>query len=208
MNESQPTIWWEKTVEYQFVLQADRECGLTLALPLSGVQELFSDGVFAKSASLVLIEFKRSAAELDSEKNKFDCYAEAEKDLLGHDGHHFLVYGREYKPLPDPSLVLTACTYFGREEISGVPKKLLEAGISPECFNKYLTKFAGFKKSDGRSTGKIGPESLATVVGISLNTKQCQAISLTEYYRMFFPNLYEPPSPTRIRPKQQGMRGV
>lgn len=208
-QEPQPPrlIWWEKTVEYKFVMQAAQECQLDLAMPLSGVQERFSDGVFGKNSNVVLIEFKRSVNELDSEKDKFICYCEAHKKLVGSDGHHFLVYGYIPAPPSKYSLALAACTYFGGVE-QKAPEQLLAAGIPRDDFNTYLSELAALKKADGRSSGTVGPESLASVIGISTNGKLCEAIPLTEYYARVLPHLYQSPTPTYVPPSPPGMRGA
>jgi hypothetical protein len=61
-------IWWEKTVEYKFVLDAACNSKLSFAAPLSGVQERAGDGVFAADSKIILVEFKRSFNELDTER--------------------------------------------------------------------------------------------------------------------------------------------
>ena len=56
---SDEVIWWEKTVEYKFIVDAHKERSLDFAAPLSGIQEMAGDGVFSADAKLILVEFKR-----------------------------------------------------------------------------------------------------------------------------------------------------
>lgn len=171
-------IWWEKTIEYKFIMDSSRLRRLEFAAPLSGIQERAADGIFAKDAKIVLIEFKRSAAELDSEKTKFKNYEIAEKALNKCDGHHFLVYGSSEKQ--EAELKLHAQTFFSRAPIESI-FGLLDCGIEPAAFEKYLIQLIKCKKDDRRSSGKVGPESFACVIGVSENG--ASAISFSEYCR-------------------------
>jgi hypothetical protein len=68
--------WWEKTVEYEFVMSVSREQGLFLA-PLDGEHEKAGDAVFSSDNRWVLIEFKKDEASVRTEKGKFVLYDEA-----------------------------------------------------------------------------------------------------------------------------------
>lgn len=183
-------LWWEKTVEYKFVLDAERMRGLQFAAPLSGVHERAGDGIFSSDSKIVLIEFKRSEAELETERDKFVDYENASELLISKDGHHFLVYGSYV----DPELRLNACTYFSKNIIAS-PLDLLDFGLESDKFNEYLADLLALKSVDGRSSGTIGPESVASVIGVS--STSAFATSLSEYVRTEMPYLYQAPTPTQ-----------
>jgi len=187
-------MWWEKTVEYKFVLEADRKYGLDFAAPLSGIEERGAgDGVFSGNSKLVLVEFKRSKEELDSDKTKFTNYDRAALALENRDAHHFLVYGAIDGNGNDQELALYAYTYFSRNDTKAL--ETLDKGVSPKVFNEYLEELISWKKVDGRSSGTVSPESISSVVGVT--PKGFSSISLSEYIRMELPRLYNSPAPTR-----------
>lgn len=186
------SIWWEKTVEYKFILDAERNIGLQFAAPLSGIQERAGDGVFSSDSRIVLIEFKRTQNDLDTEHNKFKNYEEAAREMTGSDTHHFLVYGSHEKS--DEELCLHACNYFSRNKIDTV-LNILNNGVESSVFQEYLTKLVEFKKVDERSSGTVAPESVASAIGVS--SKGVSAISLSDYYRIAIPHLYQKLSPSQ-----------
>ncbi len=184
-------IWWEKTVEYNFVILAAIDKKISFAAPLSGIQEIGGDGIFGIDSKLILVEFKRSQKELKTEKDKFVCYEKAKDEMVGRDNHHFLVYGSEGY---NSNLNLHARHYFSLEEV-GSALSILELGVSDEEFKSYLGDLIELKKEDGRSDGTVGPESVASVVGVSPGS--VSSISVTEYVRLALPGLYQALSPTQ-----------
>ncbi|WNO10489.1 hypothetical protein [Teredinibacter sp. KSP-S5-2] len=185
-------IWWEKTVEYKFILSAATDKKLDFAAPLSGVQEhCFADGIFSSNYKIILIEFKRSYQELKTEEDKFVCYEKAKKEMSGRDTHHYLVYGSEDVT---GSLNLHARNYFSQKNVPSV-LSVLDHGMNNEEFKMYLCDLIGFKKVDGRSDGTLGPESTASVLGIS--SESAKSVSLTEYVRIELPALYQDLTPTK-----------
>src|SRR5688572_26941778 len=100
-------LWWEKTVEHLFVTQATRR-GQSLVAPLAGRHELAGDMFFTQTARFVLIEFKRSEAELRAERDKFADFDQASAALGKTDSHHLLVYA---EPAGE-QLILRGRTYF------------------------------------------------------------------------------------------------
>lgn len=186
------SIWWEKTVEYKFILDAAREKGLQFAAPLAGVQEQGGDGVFSSDSKIILVEFKRSEDELKTEFDKFTRYSEANEKLGNKDGHHFLVYGA--CDSGQRELTLDACTYFSRSFPDSV-LEILDQGLSPLEFRDYLAELLALKKGDGRSSGTIGPESVASAIGVS--PRGGSSVSLSEYYRIALPELYQATKPTQ-----------
>lgn len=190
---SSQSIWWEKTVEYKFILEADRQLGLQFAAPLSGIQERAGDSVFSTDSKIVLVEFKRSEHELDTEHDKFTDYQVAVNELTGKDNHHFLVYGSIDKIEQQDEFCLHACNYFSRNDADDA-FSILHRGVEPQEFNEYLTRLVNLKKVDGRSSGTVAPESVASAIGVS--SGRASAISLSEYYRIVLPKLYRALTPT------------
>lgn len=79
-------IWWENFVA--------RYLSKTAAIaPLDGNHEKAGDNIFTQGSKWVLIEFKRSKADLESEKAKFINYDQAKDALSAFDSHYFLIYG-------------------------------------------------------------------------------------------------------------------
>ncbi|MCQ9617276.1 hypothetical protein L1889_11730 [Paenalcaligenes niemegkensis] len=181
---SQP-IWWEKTVEYRFILDAASTKDLDFAAPLSGIPERCGDGIFAKNSKIILIEFKCSKNELTSEFEKFGSnYNEAKQTLNDIDGHHFLVYG----VCNDGKLDLHAQTYFSSKSSNAMD--VFEHGVKPEVFKIYIEEFLRFKKPDGRSTGAMSFDSMASIFGLSSDEKTCTSISFSDYCEQALPDLY------------------
>ncbi|MDO6766180.1 hypothetical protein [Agarivorans sp. 1_MG-2023] len=177
-------IWWEKTVEYKFVLDAAKESGLDFAAPLSGIQEMAGDGIFSADAKLILVEFKRDMNSLKSEVDKFTCYGKAAKKLKGRDNHHFLVYGYVEKK----ELKLQAKNYFAIKK-THPPLSILNKGLVDSEFKEYLKDLIALKKVDKRSSGTVAPEFLNTVIGMS--SDGASSIPLTEYVKKALPELYQ-----------------
>lgn len=184
-------IWWEKTVEYSFVIRSFLEKKLDFAAPLSGIQEIGGDGIFGVDSKLILVEFKRSQKELNTEKDKFVCFGNARIEMRSRDKHHFLIYGSEGM---NSELELHAQYYFSSIDVDPA-MSILEKGLKEKEFKAYLSDLIDLKKEDGRSDGTVGPESVASVVGISPNS--VASISLTEYVRLALPSLYQAYYPTQ-----------
>ncbi|MGK0273617.1 MAG: hypothetical protein ACI88H_004299 [Cocleimonas sp.] len=200
MNTTQPKninpVWWEKTVEYSFVIKSVKEKGLDFAAPLSGLQEIVGDGVFSSDAKLVLIEFKRAISDLKSEKDKFICYEQAKEKMINRDKHHFFVFGA-LEDFGSSILSIKAKHYFSLKDVEPV-LSTLEMGLDNKSFKEYLTDLIKLKKVDGRSDGTVGPESISSVVGVS--SGKVSSISLTEYVKNAIPELYRELIPTQTPP--------
>lgn len=143
-------IWWEKTVEYTYVLSLS-EAGQLFLAPLDGDHERAGDAMISAASKWLLIEFKRDVAAIRSEAEKFENYAGAKAALAGLDAHHFLVYG--VSTLND-RVSLGARTYFSNSTKS--PTELLAAGSDLAKFSKYVESFVAFKKGSkgGGGAGK------------------------------------------------------
>lgn len=181
---SDEMIWWEKTVEYKFIIDAQKERDLDFAAPLSGIQEMAGDGVFSADAKLILVEFKRDFKSLKSEVDKFTNYEEAKRKMKDRDSHHFLVYGY----VSDKKLNLEARQYFSTNK-THEPLSILDMGLKNSEFIDYLKDLIYLKKVDKRSSGKVAPEFISSVVGIS--SGNASSISLTEYVKKAIPELYQ-----------------
>lgn len=173
-------VWWEKTVEYAFVVAAFHYKKCDLASPLAGKHEkLGGDAVFAQASSFVLIEFKRSEAEIPTDESRFIDYEDAKSKLQEY-GHHHFVFGVESDKHPG-CFDLAAETYFGRTRHQS-PFDCLKTGVAETEFRFYLERLSELKKEDGRSSsGHVSPEAISTVLGVSEGGKIVSAQSLYEY---------------------------
>lgn len=163
-------------MEYAFVLQS----GCDFATPLAGAAERAGDAIFAAGTKLMLVEFKIDDDALNSEKDKYANYKEAETALRGRDNHHLLVYGvRVAEANGKVEFVLGAKKYFQRTD---VPKMFdfHANGVDRPIFDEYLDDLLSHKKPDGRSSSG-GPAHEAMVVGVSKSTQVVSA-SVREYW--------------------------
>ncbi|MGY4533552.1 hypothetical protein ACVW0Y_002684 [Pseudomonas sp. TE3786] len=180
--------WWEKTVEYGFVALLIKKKIIDFAAPVSGKHERSSaDGIFGKDSKLVLIEFKRDVGEIMSERSMFTDYDAAQR-ILSNYNHHWIVYGLIND---NKKFAIRGRKYFGDATEVGVldiPPK----GIGHSEFMEYLKILNQFKYPDGRGDGgHVGPESMATVLGISPDGKVVGSSTLYEYA----PKLFAAPTP-------------
>ncbi|HEN3479470.1 TPA: hypothetical protein U5D84_001115 [Yersinia enterocolitica] len=169
-------IWWEKTVEYYFVA---KYLSKTAAIaPLAGNHEKAGDNIFTQGNKWVLIEFKRSKADLESEKIKFINYEQAKSALSGNDDHHFLIYGGMLNP---GEFTLWAQTYFsGRTGVS--LNDVLNNGKSIRAFIIYVEAFIAFKKGGNPGgSGGLGLTDYAQVACINKDGDLCACMSLAEF---------------------------
>lgn len=179
--------FWEKTVEYSFVIAASGAQKLDLALPLSGKPERAAgDAIFGSKARLVLVEFKRSKSQLTSEQAIFSDYERARDALAPRDSHHHFVYP-DWRPRPAESLKLVAETYFSRVACAAAID-CLARGIEPVAFRDYLDDLFSWKIPDGRSSGgQLDSLALAQVLGVSTQGSLLEAMTLQDYAPHLFP---------------------
>jgi hypothetical protein len=172
--------WWEKTVEYEFVMLVSREKRLFLA-PLDGEHERAGDAVFSSNNRWVLIEFKKNAATIRTEKEKFVRYAEAKATLSPRDDHHHIIFGQESAKNPS-RLELRAQTYFS--ETSRDLNGILSSGQSFSEFKAYVDQYIKLKKGPqgGGGTG-MTMEDLALVAGVNADNNVIECLSLSEFQR-------------------------
>lgn len=164
--------WWEKTVEYYFVLKyLDIK---TFIAPLDGKHEQIGDAILSQNnKSWILIEFKKDKSCLESEKAKFKDYEEAKKELKPIDGHHYLVYG-DYNNKFD----LKSQTYFGG--IESEIENIFCTGVSFEDFSSYINDFIKFRVSPS-DTGGAGASDYALVAGVNDNGEVVECVSFWEF---------------------------
>ena len=174
--------WWEKTVEYQFVLLVAQSRKLFLA-PLDGGEERAGDAVFSSDYRWVLIEFKKDKDSISTERNKFRNYEAAHAALSSRDTHHHIIYGQEGIESIQ-RLQLCSQTYF-----SGAGCDLaciLSSGAEYGTFKKYVAEFTKYKKPPGGGSGGSGGvtmDDLALVAGVSTDNNIVECLSLTEFQR-------------------------
>lgn len=172
--------WWEKTVEYEFVMAVSRQKRIFLA-PLDGEHEKAGDAIFSSNNRWVLIEFKKDLGAIRSEMEKFICYAEAKAALSSSDSHHHIVFGRESSALP-ARLELCARTYFS--EVDCDLNGILNSGQQFSEFKRYVEQYVKFKKGPrgGGGTG-LAMEDFALVAGVNADNSIVECLSLSEFKR-------------------------
>ncbi|WP_175701373.1 hypothetical protein [Burkholderia ambifaria] len=172
-------IWWEKTVEYAFILETAGK--LDFAAPLSGVHERAGDGIFASDSKLVLIEFKRDETQLNSERDKFVDFERAAETLGPRGGHHFVVFGYQVVENGNakPHLSLAVERFFSGPSPKDMDA-MFKAGLPKDSFNVYLNELIDLKNKDGRSSGAIGASNYASVFGISAS-QGAKTVALQDY---------------------------
>ena len=172
--------WWEKTVEYEFVMAMSRQKRLFLA-PLDGEHEKAGDAIFSSNNRWVLIEFKKDIGAFRSEMEKFISYADAKAALSSSDSHHYIVFGRESSTLP-ARLELCFRTYFSEKvcNLDGI----LKSGQQFSEFKSYVEKYVKFKKEPrgGGGTG-LTMEDFALVAGVNADNSIVECLSLSEFQR-------------------------
>ncbi|AKF96680.1 hypothetical protein JET89_24015 [Pseudomonas aeruginosa] len=173
-------IWWEKTVEYNFVARLARMSQQFLA-PLDGDHERAGDALLAIASSWTLIEFKKDIDSINQELTKFERYNDAHKALSEIDDHHFFIFGG----LDDSGFDLYATTYFSDQycEVYSIP----ERGVDFESFKAYIEAFIEYKKPIKRRQGgkRMKAEDYAMVAGINSSNEIIQCLSLSEFNIVF-----------------------
>lgn len=166
-------IWWEKTVEYRFVI--DYMSAESFALPFDGNHERLGDAIFSSDDKWILVEFKRSEKEIDSERKKFNDYNLAEEKLSGRDWFHFLVYGERH----DSELLLDACNYFSKQRIE--VSEIMNSGTDdPGEFYKYLVALYEEKADNVASSGEV---EYGFVLGVQRDGSISHSISVVDYLK-------------------------
>lgn len=172
-------IWWEKTVEYQFVLMVAQARKLFIA-PLDGAHERAGDTIFSSDNRWVLIEFKKDADSISTEKTKFINYNIAKNELSLKDAHHHLVYGQEGKESIQ-RLQLCSQTYFSGAgcNLAGI----LNSGTEFDTFKQYVEQYTQFKKGakGGSGGGGLSLDEFTLVAGVNADNNIVECLSLSEF---------------------------
>lgn len=175
-DNKENTKWWEKTVEYKFVIE--NQHNLKLIAPLDGNQEKYtSDAIAGDGNKFILIEFKVDCKSQSSEFKKFlkeDGFSKESEDKLIEDlehlsnnKSHFIVYAE----LKDSKLELVYQTYVNylkkvdfsnadNEDSKSTFKKMIDNGVNLKEFKDYLSDFKKLREkymsdnsSDSSSSG-------------------------------------------------------
>jgi len=199
--------WWEKTVEYAFVIRLAQNRKLDFAAPIAGRHERSSgDGIFGKDSKLVLVEFKKDASEIDAEKTIFNNYAAAAAELNIYN-HHWIVYGGITE---DEQLFLENQKYFDPDKYHPDITDIMTTGVTHAEFMCYLEKLQSYRKPDARGSGghknatHVSAESMLTVLGVSNTGKLIGSLSLEQYHRELKP---APPAPSNNKSPGWTMSG-
>ena len=179
--------WWEKTVEYKFVMEVSQLDKQFLA-PLDGNHERAGDAIFSTSNKWVLIEFKKDSISISTEKSKFGSnYKKAKDALAPSDSHHHIVYGKPTKEVPS-QLELYSQTYFfglGKSHPLNI-KEILSSGINYKEFSDYLNKLVNYKEvAQGGGSENLTINNYFLITGINSDNQLVACISLTEFQRQF-----------------------
>lgn len=140
--------WWEKTVEYFFVVNyLPAESGF---IGLDGAEEVVGDAIFSTDNRWILIEFKKDESCLNTEIKKFPGNYDEAKSVLGrYDKFHVLVYGE------NRGLFNLKCKrYFSR--VSRPIGEVLSSATSLKAFEIYVKKLLEFKYPE--DPDKSGPQ--------------------------------------------------
>jgi len=174
-------IWWEKTVEYKFVMLLSKSNKLFLA-PLDGNHERAGDTILSSHNRWVLIEFKKDKSSIQDEKTKFLKYEAAKSELGLIDGHHHLIYGQLTNNNPQ-ELALCGETYFSKQALRSLDE-ILSSGTGINEFSNYIKQFTKYKKSPrGGSGGGLAINDYSLVAGINNDNKVVECFNLAEFQR-------------------------
>ncbi len=178
MTDENKKFWWEKTIEYLFVMK--HVSVEDLVVPLAGKHEVSGDAIFGRVSKWILIEFKRDESSLDSEIVKYggkENFDEAKQSLLFESDHHFLIYGA----LDEGKLSLKAKGYFNSLDVA--VELAVRSGKDTKTFNQYLNKLNKYKKSAEKSESGSGSRSVNynRVIGVNDNGEVSECLTLQEY---------------------------
>ncbi len=157
-NRDEALIWWEKTVEYQFVIEILTKINEGAAFaPLDGNQEKAGDLLFANSNyDFLIIEFKRDNSEdtKKRERNKYNNFNRAIEDLSEKSSGHYVIFGEP----EEKDLVLKYSKYWLFLCNENDSQKLNGNWTNIEYFNKnkfvcYVNELINAKKEKPISSG-------------------------------------------------------
>lgn len=181
--------WWEKTVEYKFVL--DHVIKNSFISPLAGHEERAGDVVFGQSERLLLIEFKKDSDALSTEYEKFTDYKMAETNLDQYDKHHLLIFGA----IEMSVFNLKVHTYFSRKSLSF--QDALSSGLGLGDFKAYLSAMLSYKKDSKKGSSSSGGGTV--IAGVNAQGKVIGVMSSDDFISQHLPTQvpkFEPPRPS------------
>ncbi|WP_125940201.1 hypothetical protein [Neisseria dumasiana] len=201
--------WWEKTVEYQFVINNHKK--FQLIAPLDGKHETgTSDVILGQGDKFILIEFKKDATSQKAEFEKFKKNNKSKSDgtiitelqKLKNFDCHFLVYAKLEQDKELYFLELIHNGYIDYLNPSCQDKKkysyneMIEKGKSSEEFLKYLDDLENlriFDTSDGScDCGGGGGSDFSNILVLD-NKGNCQSLSA-------FKKIHLTPNPPKNTP--------
>lgn len=158
--------------------------------PLDGIHERAGDLIFSPNNRWVLIEFKKDADSITSEKTKFTNYSNAHAELFKRDAHHYIIFGQENNASPQ-LLQLCFQNYFSGKNLDLA--KLLSSGIQLDEFKNYVEQYIQFKKTPkgGEGRGGIEMDSFFLVAGVNVHNKIVGCLSLSEFQNQLGMGLFE-----------------
>ncbi len=178
--------WWEKTVEYSFVVQAANKNIFNLLLPLDGDVESIGDAVLGKDSEFFVIEFKKDLSDLSGEYSKYlngkSGFLAASEEMIKNPSSraHFIIGGKFSER--QPFLSLEARRYF---DVNGTPVNditdLFHDGMNFEQLNKYTKQITLYKKTekeDEKRGSSSGSFSFENVLAVSKSKNEATLIPL------------------------------
>lgn len=177
-------VWWEKTVEYKFIAELTLASRLAFAAPLSGRQERTGgDLILGMADKFILIEYKRTRAELINEHSIFYNFDEA-RSYFQDPEHHLAIYGYLCH---ENKLNLEAVSYFSTTTLPTTSiVDVVDLGVPYELFMSYLRELSAFKRPYGETGGGTGgfhatSEAMSAVIGISNSGLVVGSQTLSEF---------------------------
>lgn len=178
--------WWEKTVEYSFVIEAVRNELFNLLIPLDGDVESIGDSVISKDSHFFIIEFKKSLNDLSGEYAKYEGGKKGFQNvakLMQSDSSsraHFLIGGQLKKG--HKYISIEARRYFGvnDEPMSNI-KELFADGLTRTELEEYTNKFTKYKtKSAQEDSDEASSHGFTSenVLAVSKSKKQASVVPL------------------------------
>ncbi|HCE2186185.1 TPA: hypothetical protein NJ328_004762 [Vibrio parahaemolyticus] len=183
--------WWEKTVEYSFVLKASEKKIFNLFMPLDGDVEAIGDTVVCKDSMYFILEFKKSLSDLSGEYKKYEGgqlgYFAAAAELQDMSAYkaHFLIGGK--LDSAKKSLEIEIRKYFESSIFQNELAQIFEKGVTLNEMQEYTEKLTEFKAKGNTGEdegGSSGGKVYQSVLAISKSNKTATLIPLS-YFKGF-----------------------
>jgi hypothetical protein len=179
--EKDGLCWYEKSVEYQYLVEGLKEHKFQLAWPLAGTEEAVGDSLFRDGFTYHIVEFKGQHSSFASEYKKYSAdgkdsatgkqqFALAKAQLaISAAPLHYLVCGDVAVDGSAAHFVLRAYRYF-ECDAEAAPAVVSIQGGTHDVMKAYLKAFAAFKRTtvetfeeggSGDGTGSGGRSPLA-----------------------------------------------